>query len=361
MAIRIIDGKPGSGKSFYAVNHLLKNYYKEDREIFIPDKEITLISNIDGLKLKHIDLKTIASQYGGYDVFFSHKTQEQLKEKYGNIIYVIDEAQKLFRKNYKNDDVFFWFEYHRHLGQDIYLLVQNIKKLAFDIHVLAEYSVYACPRIRSMAGEFRYKWMDENTVIKTETIRPKKKIFAQYKSMNLKETEKIRNPVMKSFVITVLVVFCLWGIASKFMLGGRLWKSNEAKETNQIEQETSKSPESIPDSRYNDAPTPMPEQPISENSFYVKQLDVIRTIYNDYYVGILVVYENDIIPLSDYPYETFTRGRKIYAKIPNFSNHASSLQAPENAQAATTKKASGLAEPHEEVAVFVRDSNTVRR
>ena len=105
MAIRFVTGIPGSGKSYWAVDHIVKTYFtyrKEDDE-YIPKKNedsqktYTIITNIDSLLLPHIDLeKAIEASELSIDQFFTKNYQDKIHNKYSHIVYVIDEAQKIF-------------------------------------------------------------------------------------------------------------------------------------------------------------------------------------------------------------------------------------------------------------------------
>jgi len=322
MAIRIVDGKPGSGKSYYVVNHLAKNYFTEDRGLYVLKDGYCIITNIDSFKPQHIDLKEIASEHGGYDSFFTAEVQEQLKNKHGRIIYIIDEAQRIFRKNYKNEDVFFWFETHRHLGQDIYLITQHYKKLPFDVYSLAEFIIYAAPRTRSLAGEFRYHWMDDGTKIKTETLRRKQQIFALYKSMDMKESEKIGNPVMKSALLALAGFVVILVIASRFMFGGIIWKGGTGA--------TKEAHASVPETNYS-APPPTTAQgrPEPDITYAWKALNVIRTFDQWGNVGEMVVINDSLIPLYLCPFEIRRAGRSIYAYMPLEENRGARRQSEE--------------------------------
>ena len=44
MAIRIITGKPGSGKTFYAVKHLRDNYFHPKNEKWRKNNNVTTVS-----------------------------------------------------------------------------------------------------------------------------------------------------------------------------------------------------------------------------------------------------------------------------------------------------------------------------
>ncbi len=213
MAIRIIEGVPGSGKTYYAVRHLAKHYFKQQKDgSYELSKPCTLITNIDSFQPDHLSLQDEIKHAGGVEHFFSFDYQEKYKEGKEQLVYIIDEAQRFFRKGQRNlNEVFSYFEYHRHWGQDIYLVTQNARKLPPDLVYLTEYLIVAAPRTRSILGEFKYKWISEGEIIKREGFRPDQGVFNLYKSMDVGESEKIKNPVMKTvyivLTIVVLVVF----------------------------------------------------------------------------------------------------------------------------------------------------------
>lgn len=214
MAIRIIEGVPGSGKSYYAVKHLADQYFeKQEDGRYELIRPVTIITNIDSFQPEHLNLKVLAKDAGGVKHFFSEHYQKALTECIGGqIIYIIDEAQKYFRKGARDlDDVYSYFEYHRHFGHDIYLITQNARKLPPDISCLSEYLIVAAPRTRSVIGEFKYKWLSDGEILKREGFRPDPGIFALYKSMDQKESEKIKNPVMRTAGLTILAVLFVIG------------------------------------------------------------------------------------------------------------------------------------------------------
>lgn len=221
MAIRIIEGVPGSGKSYYAVRHLATNYFELSHDEYVVQKPCTIITNIEDFQPDHVSLDEEMKKAGGLERFFSLEFQEQYRHNYPDVIvYMIDEAQMIFRRAAARSlgDVFAYFEYHRHFGQDIYLITQNSRKLPPDITALTEYIIVACPRTRSIVGELRYKWVSDGDIIKREGFKPDKRIFALYKSMDQAETEKIKNPVMRTFAVVM--------VASVLVIGGGFWFFN---------------------------------------------------------------------------------------------------------------------------------------
>lgn len=218
MAIRIIEGVPGSGKSYYAVKHLADKYFeKQEDGRYELIKPVTIITNIDAFQPEHLNLKVLVKNAGGVKDFFAELYQKHLTDCIGGqIVYIIDEAQKFFRKGARDlDDVYSYFEYHRHFGHDIYLITQNARKLPPDIACLCEYLIVAAPRTRSVIGEFKYKWLSDGELLKREGFRPDPGIFALYKSMDQKESEKIKNPVMRTAGLAILAVL--------FVIGGGIY------------------------------------------------------------------------------------------------------------------------------------------
>jgi hypothetical protein len=211
--IRVIAGRIGAGKTYYAVNHLVSNYYKWDDtlDFWVPKASgLVLITNIEALRLPHVSLDDAIREAGSFEVFF---TVEYLRSKYsGQVLILVDEAQRYFHSKFYNRDVFFYFQYHRHLGHDIYLICQSLSFLCKHIVELAEYVVEPARRSLSFVGEFRYRFLVDNQVIGRKTLRPSPRVFALYKSFQgtAKEVEGSPRPLRRYalvfFVLVLLVV-----------------------------------------------------------------------------------------------------------------------------------------------------------
>jgi zona occludens toxin (predicted ATPase) len=158
MPLHIIDGLPGSGKTLYAINHLVKHFFKDLGGILTPSSPFRLVSNIDELKLDHERLEDeIKACPGGIKEYFTRAYQEALFLVHGPIVYILDEAQFIFDRKFYDNDVFGWFQYHRHFGQTIYLISQNALNLPKEIQYCCEYIIRALPRSKSFVDKyFRY-------------------------------------------------------------------------------------------------------------------------------------------------------------------------------------------------------------
>lgn len=302
MALRIIEGVPGSGKTYYAVNHLFKTYFEKEDGIIVQKKKSLIVSNIDNLELGHQSLDDWINWHSNKENFFSYDTQAHLMSEYGPFVYVIDEAQLIFDRKFYDRGVFEWFEKHRHLGQDIYLITQNANKLPKDITCLVEYIIRAQPRSRGLTGhEFIYKHLADKDILKREVLKVNKEIFSLYKSMSADETEKPKNPFIRRFALYLgisgfVVWFMFHSIFSKWT------RPAEAQE--EINQQKSK-----PAQVENMSVTPgQKDDGVTEvHLSYILQDDQIR-----------ILWKNEIyFSMTEFPYKIYSRGKSLYAKIPD--------------------------------------------
>ena len=194
MAIRLIQGKIGSGKTYYAVNHVLKSYYtwSDELDSWVPkekDVDVRVYTNIKNMKLGE-DLDKFISDAGGLSPFFDNKYQETFCMN-SNVIYIIDEAQSgnYFHRKFYDVNVFLFFQMHRHLGCDIYLITQDVRCLARELQQLAEYVIKAVRRSNSIGKSFTYKFYSGDECFKTKRIKQDQKVFGMYRSMIIGEDE----------------------------------------------------------------------------------------------------------------------------------------------------------------------------
>ena len=221
VAIRIVEGVPGSGKSYFAVHHLLTKYFRWDKDLseWVKKDEwatLVLVTNIDGFPYS-VPLEKLVEGAGSLEQFFTYEYQEQLSAG-APYVYLIDEAQGLFPYTYRDTRVFLFFQKHRHLGMDIYLITQDADHLAKGLRSLSEFHIVAARRSLSFAGELRYRFVDPQTreCWQTKVLKKDGRIFSFYKSFSALETEKQASVPRRFFfmfaaaVVVVLLVF-YWG------------------------------------------------------------------------------------------------------------------------------------------------------
>jgi len=217
VAIKIITGKPGSGKSYFALYKVILEGFQFVPKTFewIPKKDnITLITNVEGLKVPHFTLSEMIDKYGSgsYEKFFTCEVQQLLTNEYPKIRYIIDECQRYFHSKFYNKDTFFYFQYHRHFGHDIYLVAQVWDSISKHITGLCEYEFRASPRSFSVFGEFTYHVYAGFDRVGAVRLPVNKKIFALYQSFQQDDTGKEIRPVRKYALVTVgLILLCIFG------------------------------------------------------------------------------------------------------------------------------------------------------
>lgn len=219
MAVRIIEGVPGAGKSFYAVQHILNTYYRWDEKTddFVLKKEwreegLTVITNIDGFK-HGVALSELVEAAGGLDRFFLYDYQASMFAG-KRVVYLIDEAQGVFPFTYRNTDVMLFFQKHRHLGMDVYLLTQDADLMCKGLRALAEYHIRAVRRSLQVAGEMRFQFVDPNTkeVWRTKVLKRDYRVFAFYRSMDQFEVEKHSSVPLRFAAIAICLCLTAVGV-----------------------------------------------------------------------------------------------------------------------------------------------------
>ena len=308
MAIRLITGVPGAGKSYYIVDYIVKKYCRSFGDTYQLRKDYVIVTNVEGLLLSVVDLDHAIQKVGSLEQFFSKSTQKAVTEKYQKlnkkVIYIIDESQQYFHRRFYDREVFSFFESHRHYGLDIYLITQNSNLLAKDLTALIEFEIRAIPRTLSLGRRFNYLKKSNKDIIGREFLKKQKSIFNLYKSMSVKETEKIRTPYLK-YLIPVVLLFTLgfYGLSQSF-LGRSLTKS-----TNSFESDSSTSSISPPF-----ATQPLLSLPYVPVSYvrYNSQGSIQLSVYNPI--------SNSLMPLKLFPYPLryiySSKSLRLYAQIP---------------------------------------------
>lgn len=239
MAIKIITGVPGSGKSYYALHKVILESFQFDKKYFdwqpIPGKECTIVTNIESLRLPYFDLNQLVQEYanGDFSLFFTVPIQQLLTDKYPRIRYIIDECQRYFHSKFHDKETFYYFQYHRHLGHDIYMIAQVWDSISKHITGLCEYEFRANPRTISLRGEFRYLIYCGFDKVGSVTLPPDKRIFALYQSFQQADHGKTINPIRRwlfmLFGLFLLVSFSLWYfVTQSSILGGATKTKKEA-------------------------------------------------------------------------------------------------------------------------------------
>ncbi len=208
MAIRIVEGVLGSGKTYFSVHWLVTNCCKELKDggyVLDPEQRIRVLTNIDGLKLPHESFEDALKEAGGFEKFFTEKYQESFSRGY-RLIYILDEAQEWFRTGYVKllHENLIYFEKSRHHAHDIWLITQEAKKIHPHVAGLCEYIATAEPRSLSIAGEMTYRSHTySGTELETYRLLFSSKIAGLYKSASQQEAVKIKNPIWRRYMLAL--------------------------------------------------------------------------------------------------------------------------------------------------------------
>lgn len=214
--LRIILGVPGSGKTYYAVNYL-RQFIKYDKlyQTLLLDPSVMLVTNIEEIKVPHIKWE----DYLESGMLNIDKTRQYMKEnQYKRGVFIVDEAQRSL-SGLKDNERYFFFEYHRHLGLDIFLIVQTLRALPQRLVELTEYVIDAMPRTYAILG-FKYQMKDSKTgqVLYTKVIKINQDVFKVYKSFEVDEDSKAKPKkvllirwVTSVGLLVAVIAFCMFG------------------------------------------------------------------------------------------------------------------------------------------------------
>lgn len=187
--ITLVEGALGSGKTYYVVHEVLTKYFQfNETEIkweIKPDEDVEIYSNVDGFNLSR-DLMEVVGKAGGLNPFFTVEYQKEFARSKKHV-YIIDEAQRpdFFHRKYYDAHVFFFFQYLRHLGIDVYLITQDVFQLAKELQTLNEYHIRVSRRSYAYAKEFRYHFMVGKEIFRRKYLKPNLKVFSAYRSSSV--------------------------------------------------------------------------------------------------------------------------------------------------------------------------------
>ena len=130
MAIYMLDGIPGSGKSYSCLKDFIIPAVKADREIYC---------NIDGIDVEAICryLKKDYDDYVGKFHYMDELAEEgfymdKISKSEHNALIIVDEAHKFYGSRSFSKftvELQHYFAYHRHFGHDIILISQTVDSI----------------------------------------------------------------------------------------------------------------------------------------------------------------------------------------------------------------------------------------
>jgi zona occludens toxin (predicted ATPase) len=297
MAIHIISGVPGAGKTYYAIHHLVTHHFeKKSGQYFLKPGRL-LVSNIDNLHLDHVPLSHAMADKS-VEQYFNVEYQKKIAQKHKQIVYLLDEAQQFFHRRFYDKDVFFYFQYHRHLGHDIYLITQNTRNLPQELQALCELEIYAVRRSLSIAGEFKYNVLSNREIVDHKLLRKKKEIFGLYTSFQNATAEKVVNPFRK-YAVALLIFIAVVFIFFKRIIYAKFYTQKPEQKKHEKTTDISKhiSHDIIPDDKYITIPI----------RNYIRVSGKVVKVYSPF--------NRCFISPADFPYPLYATENRVFFQI----------------------------------------------
>lgn len=241
--IHIIEGRIGSGKTYWCVNYILRQFYDWDERFFsyFPKREIpSIITNIRGLNIGSvIDLNDLLNKAGSLEnLFYIDSVSYVLRyEVFRNSIVMIDEAQspRFFHRLYKNPSVMLFFQLHRHFGAEVFLTTQDVKTLCPDLRELPEYHLRCVRQSLQLGRFFTYRKYYDTEAGATSRIKRDKKVFDMYQSVETGIVHRHVSSALMRYVYLIVVCLILFFVGGYFMkvhfFGGGLVSANIVKKS----------------------------------------------------------------------------------------------------------------------------------
>lgn len=180
MAISYIVGIPRSGKSYLAVFKLWKHFIYQPKETFLtrlllrfkkPTPKVeyevayTNINQFDfskSDKIKQLDFPFLKAQLAELHMLYKQGSDDDLlieKAKEMGLykaLFVLDECHN-FLKSKEDEVLVWWFTYHGHLYQDLWLITQDLTLVNNEYKRIAEFFYKAVPPAQRLSTKrFRY-------------------------------------------------------------------------------------------------------------------------------------------------------------------------------------------------------------
>ena len=183
--IEMLEGVPGSGKSYYAVSERLLKWVRAGRRVyvFVDGFYLDRLALFEGVELTVLE-QQITLWQSGEDV-----KAGLLHVEPGSAV-LIDEVQTVFRSKDKTDpQLLRWLETHRHRGIDLVLMCQQYGQVTLGVNRLVE-ATTKFRRLDRFGLKNRYQASvrgnpEELEVIRMFSGKYEPKLYAYYSSYAL--------------------------------------------------------------------------------------------------------------------------------------------------------------------------------
>ena len=225
--IELLEGVPGSGKSYYAVSERLLKWVRAGRRVyvFVEGFYLDRLALFEGIDMSQLE-KQITLWHAGEDVKMG-----LLQVDPGSAV-LIDEVQTIFRSKDKTDpELLRWLETHRHRGIDIVMMCQQYGQVTLGVNRLVE-ATTKFRRLDRFGLKNRYQASvrgnpEELEVIRMFSGKYEPKLYAYYSSYSsaaVRETVR-GGSMLKSPTVIVgglgLVVAVAWVALGGWLSGAK--------------------------------------------------------------------------------------------------------------------------------------------
>lgn len=253
--IYAICGTPGSFKSCYAVENFVLPALRKNRKVY---------TNIEGLSTTHIatyydmdpiavdeNLKVLGRVYDNDGTW--HEDRDKIRKFYDdlpiNALVIIDEAQNYFSsRDFKeafSSELIPWLTKHRHLGNDVVWITQNIESvdITFRRNTHLTYALRRAENLGLKNCAFNYIFdradLDRKHLAR-KMYRPDPmifKLYSSYQEKSVEENRKSYNVLLRSpFVWLAIIVFAYAGyVIFSGSFSRKMFHSNVKPKTEQVE------------------------------------------------------------------------------------------------------------------------------
>ena len=223
----MLEGVPGSGKSYYAVSERLLKWVRAGRRVyvFVDGFYLDRLALFEGMDVSQLE-KQITLWMTGEDV-----KAGLLQVEPGSAV-LIDEVQTVFRSKDKTDpQLLRWLETHRHRGIDLVLMCQQYGQVTLGVNRLVE-ATTKFRRLDRFGLKNRYQASvrgnpEELEVIRMFSGKYEPKLYAyysSYSSASVRETAR-GGSMLKSPTLIVgalgLVVAVAWVAFGGWLSGAK--------------------------------------------------------------------------------------------------------------------------------------------
>ena len=164
--IELLEGVPGSGKSYFAVSERLLPWLRSHRKIYVYVDGIFLdkLAAFEGRTVEELQKQLVLWET-------ADEIRSGLLSVDAGAAVLIDEAQTIFRSKEKIDpELLRWLETHRHRGNDVVLMVQQYGQLTLGVTRLVEVTT-KFRRLDRFGLKNRYQAQVRGNPEETEVIR----------------------------------------------------------------------------------------------------------------------------------------------------------------------------------------------